>query len=79
VMYALSPEGSGSIYYHSYAARNERDAFEILGVELNPKTRQVGVPYTPRDGETGVVANATSSWRMDHFFEEAEVGHVRNH
>jgi hypothetical protein len=79
VMYALIPEGSGSIYYHSYAAKDEQDAIEILGVELNPQPRQVGVPYTPRDGETGVVANSSSTWRMDHFFEASETGHVRNH
>jgi hypothetical protein len=79
VMYALIPEGSGSIYYHSYAAKNEWEAFEILGVELNPQPRQVGAPSTPRDGETGVVANSSSTWRMDHFFEKSEVGHVRNH
>jgi hypothetical protein len=79
VMYALIPEGSGSIYYHSYAAKDEQDAIEILGVELNPQPRQVGVPYTPRDGETGVVANSSSTWRMDHFFEASEIGHARNH
>jgi hypothetical protein len=79
VMFALIPEGSGSIYYHSYAAKDEREALEILGLELNPKPRQVGVPHTPRDGELGVVANSSSTWRMDHFFEKSEVGHVRNH
>lgn len=79
LLYALIPKDSGSIECFAYGATDEQNALDILNAELNPKPRQVGVPYTPRDGHVEVVRNAGSSWRMDHLFTKDEVGHVKNY
>lgn len=80
LLIAVVSDAKTQVEYASIPISNHENALEILEEEVNPPPREVGVPYTYRDGTRGLLKNATTSrpWRMDHFVPQEDLANIRH-
>ncbi|RYG59775.1 hypothetical protein EON80_25355 [bacterium] len=80
LLIAVVSDAKTQVLYASIPISNHEDALGIMEDEVNPPPREVGVPYTYRDGSRGLLKNATPAlpWRMDHFVPQEDLVNIRH-
>jgi hypothetical protein len=79
LLIAVVSDAERQVQYASIPISNHEDALEIMEEEVHPPPREVGVPYTYREGTRGLLKNASGRpWRMDHFVPKEDLVNIRH-